>query len=686
MTILQIIILIAAILNISLGVLVLKRDPKSKVNITFAIFAFVGGLWVLMNFQSLYFSSNIFLTRLTYSTGAFLIGSTTGWILVFCPTKKLRPFSLSYFLVSYVTGFILFVLSLSSLVVKSHSGYTATGSLIQYGPVFSVFAFYGIFSLILWLVMLFYSFIKESGIKKNQIFFVLLGVFLFGGIGMFFSVILPLFGINDFTMLDSPCSLFLVGTSTYAIIKHRLWDIRLVLVKSLTYSFIILSLASIYIFIIYFVSDYFSSSLNISPNVTFVVAGLLIAFGFAPFKGLIEKVTDKIFFKERYNPSSLLRRLTEIMRSTLNLEALISSVTSFLKKEMKLINAKILLINLKNKKNQDKLINLVHNEDILVTDELPDPNKDKDFLRKQSIAVLVPLRLEKKLVGTLILSEKKSGDMYSLQDINFLLTLSSQLSVAINNALSFDEVLKDREKIRKLIQEKKELDKMKQEFAAMATNEIDSLNNFIQKSLLAALSGKLGTFNPKTKKFIQKAYQALERTQSLFKGISDASKLEQGKINFNFQDLNIEELINGVMKEFLPKFKKANLVLMYEKPTKALPKVFSDLWAVKTIISNLLENSLKFTKKGIVTITTKVEKNKIIIRVKDTGIGISKKKLPRIFDKFYQIDTSLTREAQGVGLGLYNVKLLLKLLREKIWVESQEGEGSRFSFSLPIKK
>ncbi|NIM46856.1 MAG: hypothetical protein GTN40_01720 [Candidatus Aenigmarchaeota archaeon] len=106
---------------------------------------------------------------------------------------------------------------------------------------------------------------------------------------------------------------------------------------------------------------------------------------------------------------------------------------------------------------------------------------------------------------------------------------------------------------------------------------------------------------------------------------------------------------------------------------------------VKEVLISLVDNAIKFTKKGEITVGVTESEEIVKIFVKDTGIGIKKEDFPKIFKKFYQVESYLTRDIQGAGIGLYFAKIIVEMLEGKIWVESKVGKGSKFSFSLPKK-
>ena len=174
--------------------------------------------------------------------------------------------------------------------------------------------------------------------------------------------------------------------------------------------------------------------------------------------------------------------------------------------------------------------------------------------------------------------------------------------------------------------------------------------------------------------------------RSLLKSIDkmfDLSQLEEDCLPLKLEHFNLLYLVEDVIKELLPQAEKKQLTLQVDCQSQN-PFIRSDRIRLRQILINLVENGIKFTEQGYVQITiTEITKNRLIIKVKDTGIGIPPQLIAQIFDRFWQADQSLQRETQGLGLGLALVKNLSAMMQGRITVESQLGKGSTFAISLP---
>lgn len=146
-------------------------------------------------------------------------------------------------------------------------------------------------------------------------------------------------------------------------------------------------------------------------------------------------------------------------------------------------------------------------------------------------------------------------------------------------------------------------------------------------------------------------------------------------------------LINSVIQGFEKQAKDKEIDLFIEKGVSDsdLPPVMGDKVRLEQVLVNLVDNAIKYTNKGSVKVSAKKVDNMLLVEVQDTGIGIPEKDIPRIFERFYRVDKGRSRELGGTGLGLAIVKHIIQGHNGRIWVSSKMGNGSTFSFLLPVK-
>ena len=236
------------------------------------------------------------------------------------------------------------------------------------------------------------------------------------------------------------------------------------------------------------------------------------------------------------------------------------------------------------------------------------------------------------------------------------------------------ETLKIREEYRK-------------EFLGNVSHELKTPLFTIQGYLLTLLDGAMEDKNIRTK-YLERAEKGVERLIYIVKDLDMITKLEVGEINLDVTRFNIVEVIQNVFDLFEMKAANKNITLTFDMKYAKPIWVMADQEKIQQVVTNLVVNSIKYGKKGGTTEVgiEDLTKNKVIVRITDNGEGIEKQNIPRLFERFYRVDKSGARSEGGSGLGLAIVKHIIEGHDEKIYVESQIGVGSEFSFTLEKTK
>ena len=163
----------------------------------------------------------------------------------------------------------------------------------------------------------------------------------------------------------------------------------------------------------------------------------------------------------------------------------------------------------------------------------------------------------------------------------------------------------------------------------------------------------------------------------------EIARSDAGRLTIEVTPIELVPPVQSVLSELQPLADEKSIKLIYEPI--ALPKVLADAGRIKEVMVNLVGNAIKYTLgSGTVTITHEIQDQAVVTHIKDTGLGISKEAQEKLFQKFYRVETEQTKDIKGTGLGLFIVKQIVEKMNGKIWVESEEGKGSTFSFSLQI--
>lgn len=240
----------------------------------------------------------------------------------------------------------------------------------------------------------------------------------------------------------------------------------------------------------------------------------------------------------------------------------------------------------------------------------------------------------------------------------------------------------------------RELDKLKSTFLANMSHELRTPMNAIIGYTDLMIDGVDGPVNEDQVKSLNKVANNARHLLQLINDVLDISKIEAGKMKINPKELDLKWLIASATPAFEPQMKIRGITLTVDIPD-GMPLVYGDEDRVKEILINLLSNAIKFTQKGGITISSCLSERGVKpgepplfmeICVQDTGIGIKEEDLGKIFDKFVQADLTTIRQYEGTGLGLSIARGLVSLHKGIIWVTSNVGEGSRFCFTLPLRK
>jgi len=250
------------------------------------------------------------------------------------------------------------------------------------------------------------------------------------------------------------------------------------------------------------------------------------------------------------------------------------------------------------------------------------------------------------------------------------------------------------DKLEKANQELRKIDAMKSEFVSVASHELRTPLAAIKNSVQLMLSGKTGEINENQTKFLSMAERNINRLTNILNDLLNLSKIESGKIELKFEDIELKGLIELTASSLRPQADGKSIQIEVEVPEQ-LPAVYGDPEKIEQILTNIIGNSIKFTAEGgKILITAKLlspekeggPRHTVAVYVKDTGIGIPPEHLEPIFEKFHQVEGSLHRSVSGTGLGLAITKGLVEAHQGKIWVESEVGKGSTFTFTLPISE
>lgn len=330
--------------------------------------------------------------------------------------------------------------------------------------------------------------------------------------------------------------------------------------------------------------------------------------------------------------------------------------------------------------------------------------------------ICMPITIKDQLVGVL---ELASLHDYADRNLEFLNMVTYQLGIGINNALTYqrldemaadlkeknellaaqneelqaqseelqaqaEELMAQKNALEEKTKQVREADRLKSEFVSNMSHELRTPLNAILGLTSLMAEGSAGHVNKKQKEYLEIIERNGKNLLQLINDVLDLSRIESGKVELTISKIRLKEFVKGISRTILPLVEEKGLNLNIDIDDDIY--IYNDGEKLRQILVNLLGNAAKFTERGKIDISARVEENRlhdwIIIKVSDTGIGIPPEALEHIFEPFRQVNGSLTRKYGGTGLGLNICYKLTSIMGGKIEVESEPGEGSTFTVKL----
>jgi signal transduction histidine kinase len=288
----------------------------------------------------------------------------------------------------------------------------------------------------------------------------------------------------------------------------------------------------------------------------------------------------------------------------------------------------------------------------------------------------VPLLREDQIIGSLSLNRKTPG-AFPPEVIDVLKTFATQSALAIQNARLFREI---GDKSRQL----EEASRHKSEFLANMSHELRTPLNAILGFNEMILGEIYGELSPDLREPLTDIQNSGKHLLRLINNVLDLSKIEAGRMELTPTDYAVQDLVERVRVTLHPLAAEKGLGFDASVP-EDIPLAYGDAGRITQCLMNLAGNALKFTRQGRVGISVELEGDRLVYRVRDTGIGIAGDKIETLFTEFRQSDATIASEFGGTGLGLSITKKFVEMHGGRIWVESELGKGSVFSFEIPLR-
>lgn len=335
----------------------------------------------------------------------------------------------------------------------------------------------------------------------------------------------------------------------------------------------------------------------------------------------------------------------------------------------------------------------IDDKNLKIIKNIKNPNNKFTFTIFQFDNMFAPIDLGDNFFGCIEIFKENS---FTTDDATYFQTIVQQVSLPLKSAGLYKEIIHKNEELEKL-------ERVKSEFISIVSHELRTPLTPIKNALSILASGRCGQLEENAMKFVDMAKRNVENLTNIINDILDINKIEAGKMDFNYKIMNIHSVIENVRANFDCVAKEHEIIFNTQEEDN-LPDIYADSQRLGQVLTNLVSNAIKFTPKGKnITIKSELKNsndiyknphfenelksldgNYIVVSVVDEGIGIKESDILKAFDKFTQIENSLSRKVGGTGLGLPIAKQLIKAHKGTIWCDSEENKGSSFHFALPV--
>ncbi|MEK7560265.1 MAG: GAF domain-containing sensor histidine kinase [Patescibacteria group bacterium] len=299
-------------------------------------------------------------------------------------------------------------------------------------------------------------------------------------------------------------------------------------------------------------------------------------------------------------------------------------------------------------------------------------------------SLVYPLIAENHIIAVLVIGlNRRYSELiqYEKESIHSFVNI---IAISLENALLSEQLKITNKQLGISNGKLQELDKQKTEFVSFASHQLRSPLTAMKGYASLILEGDYGPIADDLKKAAQIIFDSTKTLASVVDDYLNVSRIELGQMKYDFSTFDLKDLIQSVVDELKPNVEKAGLQLGFDFKPGVDYGIKADKEKIKQVIGNIIDNSIKYTPKGRIDIGLEISNGKIRLSVKDTGIGISKDVIPKLFSKFSRATTANKTNMRGTGLGLFIAKEIVTAHKGKIWVNSEgDGEGSVFIVEIP---
>lgn len=701
------ILITSVIVCVAVAGLVISRGLSDSKTRIYALLTFFLLLLSMSNFISIVSSDNqlLFIRLVMISTAAavYLL------YLLVVSLKKRKGYKVFYKTYLFYITIAVVVMSGTDLLF---SGVTA-GNPATPIPAPGVFLFFAHMLFVVGLaVRLLYHDIKNVHSRKDKRRYRLLIVGILPSVVLapVTSFILPLLGYNELIVFTPVyvfiCTIF-VG---YAILRYGFLDVQQTVIRTFTYVLTLGTLSAIYFGIAYVFTNVILHSQTQQSGeqaILNVTLALLLAFIFQPVKRFFDHLTNRIFYKDIYSVDEFYSKLNQTLISTTSLEVMLTRTAYLISTTLKAEQAHFFVYGRKDVRPMstgtqgykrvpidDFNILKEYGSDIIsITDDLP--KEIRRIMISHKLGLFMPLLGKSDIAGFLCLGEHRNSH-YTHQDLRVLRTISDELVIAIQNALSVQEVRELNESLEQRIAaatkelrasnaKLQHLDEVKDEFMSMASHQLRTPLTSIKGYISMLLEGDAGKVTKNQTALLSEAFNSSERMVRLIGDFLNVSRLQTGKFVLDKHPVDLAALVQHELSALKQTAISRGHVFEYVQP-KEFPMVTIDENKIQQVVMNFSDNALYYSKDpSTIKVSLQVVGESVEFTIKDTGIGVPVDQQEQLFTKFFRATNARKQRPDGTGVGLFLAKKVIDAHHGEMIFSSVEGKGSTFGFRLPIE-
>lgn len=702
------------VVGFALSLLVYLSNRKDMSNRSLFWLINFSALFIFFDQLSIFTGGDIttWLLRLTYALAILAALSFYLFALNFpFPSNRILLFEYIVVLLSTILFFVTLFSNvfISNAIVESGSTIVNTNSLILIYYI----------TLILILGVTIFNIARKYKVSINRdkvkMRLLLLGISIFIFFEIIFNIVLPIFYIESLYYLGDYSIVFFFGLTTYAIVKHHLFDIKFAVVRAMTYTLSLGVITGLYFVSAYFVSRFIfgQASDSFSRGPADIALVMLLALSFQPIKNFFDRVTNRLFFKDNYSSDDFFSRLNRVITLNTDLRGLLVASASEVASTLKIEQVYFVVLKQNGRMisaGTNKHSYLPHDDVAKVDDYIVNHGSlsivktllttDKTeaamarLMKSHNTEIIVPLLLSNKRIGYLCMGDKKSSN-FNTRDISILEAAADELTVAIQNALAVQEIREFNETLQQRIANAtkelrasntmlRHLDKAKDEFVSMASHQLRTPLTSIKGYISMVIEGDAGAITDMQKQLLNEAFISSERMVHLISDFLNVSRIQTGKFIIDKTPVDLSKVVKQEIDSLQSSARARNLRYEYKMPAD-FPILNVDEGKLRQVIMNFADNALYYSHENtVIEVGLVVDGKDIVYTVKDTGIGVPHSEQAQLFTKFYRASNARVQRPDGTGVGLYLAKRIIKGHGGNVVFKSAEGKGSTFGFRLPI--